>query len=149
MDRNNNQRLIKTLVPESIIDTIEQAMEACKNSKDAQEFAHALKPYDLRKDMTEGMQKAFDWKNRDTLIIYKSALYQYISKAHNLKNMTDRVFGKKVKIYIDRSGYVSETTRNNHTGVRITVQLPHSFKRTDGPSTAPFDDLSALEDAPF
>ncbi|NDD55931.1 hypothetical protein EBZ39_19045, partial [bacterium] len=112
-------------------------------------FAHALKPYDLRKDMTESMQKAFDWKNRDTLIIYKSALYQYISKAHNLKNMTDRVFGKKVKIYIDRSGYVSETTRNNHTGVRITVQLPHSFKRTDGASTAPNEDITALEDPPF
>jgi hypothetical protein len=149
MDRNNNQRLIKTLVPESIIDTIEQAMEACKNSKDAQEFAHALKPYDLRKDMTESMQKAFDWKNRDTLIIYKSALYQYISKAHNLKNMTDKVFGRKVKTYIERSGYVSETTRNNHTGVRISVQLTNSVDCTGGPLTALDDDLTALEDAPF
>lgn len=149
MDRNNNQRLIKTLVPESIIDTIEQAMEACKNSKDAQEFAHALRPYDMRKDMPESMQKAFDYHSRNVLIIYKSALYQYISKAHNLKNMTDRVFGRKVKTYIDRSGYVSETTRNNHTGVRISVQLTNLDNCTEGPLTALDDDLTALEDAPF
>jgi hypothetical protein len=63
--------------------------------------------------------------------------------------MTDKVFGRKVKTYIERSGYVSETTRNNHTGVRISVQLTNSVDCTGGPLTALDDDLTALEDAPF
>ena len=149
MDRNNNQRLIKTLVPESIIDTIEQAMEACRMAKDSQDFAHILRPYDLRKDMPESMQKAFEYHSKNVLIIYKSALFQYISKAYNLKNMTDRVFGKKVKTYIEKAGYTSETTRNNASGVRITVQLSKNFDCTQNDLTALNDDLTALEDAPF
>lgn len=149
MERNASQRLIKNLVPESIIETIEQAMEACRLAKDAQDFSHYLKPYDLRKDMSESMTKAFEYHSKDKLIIYKSALYQYISKAYNLKNMTDRVFGKKVKTYLDKSGYPSETTRNNTKGIRMTVQLTKNFDCTGGDLTALDDDLTALEDAPF
>lgn len=145
MERNASQRLIKNLVPESVIESIEQAMEACRIAKDAQDFFHILRPYDLRKDMPESMAKAFDYHTKDKLIIYKSALYQYISKAYNLKNTTDRVFGKKVKTYIDKSGYASETTRNNATGVRILVQLTNSAQLHSDPATALNDPLTALK----
>jgi len=156
MERNASQRLIKTLVPESVIESIEQALEACRLAKDAQEFFHILRPYDLRKDMPESMAKAFDFHSPGKLIIFKSALFQYISKAYNLKNMTDRVFGKKVKTYIDKAGYMAETTRNNATGVRILVQSSvsaqlHSTDLTalKGGSTALNDGINDFDDAPF
>jgi hypothetical protein len=106
--------------------------------------------------MPESMAKAFDYHSQGKLIIFKSALFQYISKAYNLKNMTDRVFGKKVKTYIDKAGYMAETTRNNATGVRILVQssISAQLHSTDltalkGGSTALNDGINDLEDAPF
>jgi hypothetical protein len=156
MDRNASQRLIKSLVPEAISETIEQALEACRSSSTFYEFENQLKPYDLRKDTQESMLKAFEWKSKNELIIYKSALYQYVTKAYNMKNMTDRIFGKKVNIYLDKSGYQSETTRNNTKGIRIAVRLD---KNTSAVNSAvkienekfdcTGDHLTALEEAPF
>jgi hypothetical protein len=156
MKRNAAQRIIKNLVPEALIETLEQAMEACRASDSAYQFGELLKPYDLKKDTSESMSKAFDWKNKQELIIYKSALYQYVSKAYSMKNMTDRVFGKKVNTYLEKSGYAYEMVRNNTKGIRILVHLAKfDCTENDGLTalenslTALKSDIDNLEDPPF
>jgi len=163
MKRNAAQRIIKNLVPEALIECLEQAMEACRASDSAYQFGELLKPYDLKKDTSESMSKAFDWKSRKELIIYKSALYQYVTKAYSMKNMTDRVFGKKVNTYLEKSGYEFESTRNNTKGIRILVQLnsnpygiPENSTARDAVKMQSKTDkneisgkIDDLEDAPF
>jgi hypothetical protein len=156
MKRNAAQRIIKNLVPEALIETLEQAMEACRTSDSAYQFGELLKPYDLKKDTSESMAKAFDWKNKQELIIYKSALYQYVSKAYSMKNMTDRVFGKKVNTYLEKSGYAYEMVRNNTKGIRISVHLAKfdctendGLTALENSMTALKSDIDNLEDPPF
>lgn len=156
MKRNAAQRIIKNIVPEALIECLEQAMEACRSADNHYQFGELLKPYDLKKDTSESMSKAFDWKSKQELIIYKSALYQYVTKAYNMKNMTDRVFGKKVNTYLEKSGYSYDMVRNNTKGIRILVQLVKSDCTENGGLTAPENgytalksDIDNLDEAPF
>lgn len=133
-ERNANMRLIKNLVPESIIETMEQGIEAAKMAKDRHKFFELLRPYDLRENSSESLAKAFEWEDGN-LAIFVSALYQYVLKAYNSKNMVDKVFGKRLRTYIEKSGYrkISEA-RTNTKGIKITI---NPVKNSD------------LEDAPF
>jgi hypothetical protein len=133
-ERNANMRLIKNLVPESIIETMEQGIECAKVAKDRNIFFDMLRPYDLKRDTSESLAKAFEYEDGN-LVIFVSSLYQYVMKAYNSKNMVDKVFGKRLRTYIEKSGYrkISEM-RSNTKGVKITMSVTK---------------INDLEDAPF
>ena len=133
-ERNANMRLIKNLVPESIIETMEQGIECAKVAKDRNIFFDMLRPYDLKRDTSESLAKAFEYEDGN-LVIFVSSLYQYVMKAYNSKNMVDKVFGKRLRTYIEKSGYrkISEM-RSNTKGVKITISVTK---------------INDLEDAPF
>jgi hypothetical protein len=121
MVKNANKRMIATIVPDSIREPIEQALDVARSARNAAEFEMGLKVYDMRKDMPESISKAFGWEP-GKLIIYLSRLYQYCLAGPKMKNINDRYFGRKVRFYIEKSGLQkAEEVRNNSHGIRIAV----------------------------
>lgn len=135
MKRNADIRVIKTQVPDVLVDTIEQAIEIAKNSNNSEQFKRGIEVIDLRANQPETITKAFGWEDR-RIVIYINSLYLYCMRAFNWKNYNGKLFGKWVRLYIDRMGYRrSNEVRNNKTGVRLTIFFDRTggdFDRTGG-----------------
>lgn len=125
--RNADNRLVKTLVPESIIESIEQAIEVASSAKNYDDFKAGISVHDLRTNMPDSMTKAFSWEP-SKLVIYVNSLYQYCMRAYQMKNITDKVFGRRLRMYLEKKHYKNITeTRNNITGRRITIEVPSKY----------------------
>jgi hypothetical protein len=123
MIRNANQRVIKHIVADAIIECMEKAIEAAKTVKSELKFEDEMREFDLRRDQPDSIKYAFGWEY-GKLHIYLSRFYQYCLKAYNLKTHTDKKFTKSVKLYITKSSIEEvETVRNNTTGRRITIAV--------------------------
>ena len=123
MNENANRRVISNLVPTAIIETMEQAVECWAGSKNNDEFLMSLGVVDMRKDMPESLKKCFSWEP-GSLIIYVSKLYLYCRSAYNMKDINDKLFSRRVRTWLDKSGF-SEVLdfRNHHTGRRLEVGM--------------------------
>lgn len=123
MKRNADLRVIKNLVPDCISETFEQAMEVFKTAKTSDEFKRGMEVYDLRKDSVESLVRVFSWEPAG-ITVFVSAFYQYCLRAYQLKNMSDKSFGKRLRMYIDKLGLERiHEVRNNFTGRRFTVKI--------------------------
>ena len=123
MIRNANQRVIKTIVSDSIIECMEKAIETAKTVKSELKFEEEMREFDLRRDQPDSIKYAFGWEY-GKLHICLSRFYQYCLKAYNLNTHTDKKFTKSVKLYISKSSIEEvETVRNNTTGRRITIAV--------------------------
>jgi hypothetical protein len=144
MIRNANQRVIKTIVSDSIIECMEKAIETAKTVKSELKFEEEMREFDLRRDQPDSIKYAFGWEY-GKLHIYLSRFYQYCLRAYNLKNHTDKKFTKNIKLYISKSGIEEvETVRNNTTGRRITIKVGENVAESGSKVTH-----TLLANAPF
>ena len=122
MTENANRRVIASTVPQAVIESIEQAIDCSRGAKNREEFMLGIRMHDLMTDKPETMTKAFDWLP-DGLVIFVSRLYQYCLAGYKMKNVNDKLFGKKVRTYLEKSGFKEvEEVRNNTVGRRIVVK---------------------------
>jgi hypothetical protein len=122
MTENANRRVIASTVPQAVIESIEQAIDCSRGAKNKEEFMVGIRLHDLLPEKGESMTKAFDWLP-DGLVIFVSRLYQYCLAGYKMKNVNDKLFGKKVRTYLEKSGFKdNEEVRNNTVGRRIIVK---------------------------
>jgi hypothetical protein len=123
MKRNADMRVVKNIVSDSIIETMEKVMEVAESVKSDHEFQQGLGVIDLRRDQPESIKYAFSWEF-GRLIIYVSRFYQYALRAYSLKSYTDKRFSKNLNLFIDKQGLPKlEEKRNNVSGRRVVIQL--------------------------
>ena len=121
MAKNANKRMIATIVPDSIREPIEQALDVARSARNPADFEMGLKVHDMRREMPESMTKAFGWEP-GKLIIYLSRLYQYCLTGPKMKGINDRYFGRKVRFYLEKSALEKAgEVRNNSSGIRLAV----------------------------
>jgi len=145
MKRNADMRVVKNIVSDSIIETMEKVMEVAESVKSDHEFQQGLGVIDLRRDQPESIKYAFAWEF-GRLIIYVSRFYQYALRAYSLKSYTDKRFSKNLNLFIDKQGLPKlEEKRNNVSGRRVVIQL----KSADVEKRTLDENLSYDEELPF
>lgn len=135
MKRNADLRVLKNTVPDGLVDTMEQAMELAKISKNSFEFEDGLEVFDLRKHQPETIKKAFGWEP-GKLVVFVSSLYLYCMRAYGWKIHNGKVFGKWLRLYVDRMGYKrTNDTRNHSTGKRFSIYFDGTVDGTISPKS--------------
>jgi hypothetical protein len=128
MEDNAARRVIQNIVPNSIIEPLEQAIEVAQSVRNIAEFDSGLRIFDLCSETPDTISKVFGWEP-GKLIIYVSKFYQYSLRGYKMREINDKNFGKKVRTYLDKSGFKIENETRNHTsGKRISVSISSTMK---------------------
>jgi hypothetical protein len=146
MQRNADQRVVKNLVADCIIECMEKVIESAKIAQSEMQFIKALGEVDLMSDKPESLTKAFGWQYGQVKI-YISRFYQYCLRGYQLKNYTDKRFFKSVNLYIEKMGIPKVSDRrNNILGRHITIEVKsENAHSADGSYTG----TNHEEDLPF
>ncbi len=145
MQRNADMRVVKHVVSDSIIETMEKVMEIAESVKSEHEFETALRVIDLRRDMNESIKYVFAWEY-GKLSIFVSRFYQYCLKAYSLKTYTDKRFTRNLNLYLEKQHIQKlEEKRNNNSGKKLVVHITHASADEKVQITG----ADFLDDAPF
>jgi hypothetical protein len=155
MRRNADQRVVRNLVAESIIEVMEKAVESAQMARSELQFLDMLAEIDLRAEQPESLKKAFGWRHGE-LVIYVSRFYQYCLRGPQLKNYTDKRFFKAINLYIDKMGLTRGTdSRSKNLGRYLSIKVaPFSEeasekRRTEDEKGAPGSNWTPMEVDPF
>ena len=120
--RNAELRVVKSQVPEAIIEVMDNVILASKKSPSELQFLQNLREFDLKRDTGESIKEAFQWQPGGFTIVV-NRFYQYCLKAYNLRNHSDKLFTRRLNLYLEKMKIerVNEV-RNNSVGKKITVK---------------------------
>lgn len=120
MDANRSKRLLGTVVPEYVSETLDQVIPLAKRAADLEYFNKGLIPINMDGFDTFLISKVFDWQPGQ-LTIHLSYFYRYCLSAYKAK--TSQVwFGRNVRFYLEHSKSDFEEIRSNDVGRRILVK---------------------------
>jgi hypothetical protein len=154
MRRNADQRVVRNLVAESIIEVMEKAVESAQAARSELQFLDMMAEIDLRAEQPESLRKAFGWSHGQ-LVIYVSRFYQYCLRGPQLKNYTDKRFFKAINLWVDKMGYEKVADkRSNSIGRHITIAIEkgapgENKSRTEDEKGAPGSNWTPMDVDPF
>jgi hypothetical protein len=149
MKRNADQRVVKNIVAETIIEVMEKAIESAKTAQSEVQFLDMLGEMDLRADQPESLRKAFGWRYGE-LVIYVSRFYHYCLRGPQLKNYTDKRFYRAINLYIDKMGLECiDNRRNGNLGRQIYLKIPRSAQEPKNGSSEVHGSAQRTDWKPF
>lgn len=145
MEENIAKRAIQTMVPEYIVETMDQLIELGRVVKDEFEFNHGIDAIDHAKYSPDSLRECVKYSSALGFDIYISSLYRYCIKAWRAK-ISDKVFSKKLRLYLEKNAYEFTEIRNNVSGKRLFIKVNTKKEVKFGVQNDPQD---TLESAPF
>lgn len=124
--RNAELRVVKSLVPECIIEVMENVIDSSIKSTSEIQFLQNLREFDLKRDTSESVKEAFIYRY-DGVTIVVNRFYQYCLKAYNLRNFSDKLFTRRLNLYLEKMKIErTDEKKNNYVGKKINIKTDKS-----------------------